>query len=254
MLVLNLQFWENDKAQAMALARLMADLEPVKRDDVVFLFTARFDCAHDEETVSYVAQKFRVIKYTTKRKATGWPNGPNQMMGCSYEFCVEQYRFGKLPGIKGVMFMEADCVPLHKYWISMLIKEYDQSGMQIMGAWLKRGDCGVEHINGNCIIGINFWRRNKSIFHPDEKGGWDATLAHILLPNGHPSRLIWSDYQLGQPHNPWRGCDYLWQAKRYQDPQNALYGQDVHPVFLHGVKIMSGIECARKRLLNEPQS
>ncbi len=71
MLILNFQFWDGDKPQAMALARLMADLETVKRTDVIFLFTARFDCKHDQDTIDYVAQKFNVMTYTTKRKAEG---------------------------------------------------------------------------------------------------------------------------------------------------------------------------------------
>lgn len=251
MLILNIQHWEGDKSQAMALLRLMADLEPAKREDVYLLVTCRFDGTFDEESIEYASQKFNITKFKTTRNATGWPNGPNQMAGESYLFCVDSFRKGRFPKSSAVMFIEADCVPLRKTWISELYNEYNGSGKEITGCWLKKQDAGIEHINGNCLISINFWRRCKSIFWPDEKGGWDATLRRHMLPVAHPSKLIWSDYQLGMPHNPWKGCDYLWAPKRFNDPENALYGQDLFPCWFHGIKVGNGLECVRNRLINE---
>lgn len=236
----------------MKLARLIADLEPAPRSDIYFHFCTRFDCKHDEETIRYVAQKFKVSKQTTKRKATGWPNGPNQMMGESYEFLVEESRRNRYLGAKAVLFMESDCVPLCRDWIDKLKAEYQACGRSVLGAWIKSGDASSpEHINGNCIISLALWRRVPQLFHPPSRGGWDATLARFLLPVGHPSRLIWSDYQLGMDHNPWRGCDYLWEQKRYRDPANPLFGQDITPCWFHGIKTPEGLDCARQRLLNE---
>lgn len=247
-MILNIQFHEGDKAQAMALARLISDLQPVRREDVKVLFTARFDAHHDMATIAYVERKFPVFRYTCKRKATGWPNGPNQMMGESYSFCVENLRSNRLKDY-AVMFVESDCVMLHNQWLDMLIEEHRASGKAISGAWLTRGDCNCEHVNGNMIMSLDFWRKCKAVFNPQSRGGWDATLAPYILPNAHPSKLIWSDYQLGMAHNPWRGCDYLWEAKRYHSPTNPLFGQDLYPVWYHGIKVPDGLECARKRLL-----
>lgn len=250
MLILNHQFWEGDKAQSMALARLIADLEDKPRDDAIFLFTARFDCKHDEETIAYVAKKFPVMRYTTKRKAVGWPDGPNKMMACSYEYCVELWRKNRLPPhIEAVFLIEADAVPLRKSWIDDLKAEYKSCGKKVLGAWLKLGDANVEHVNGNCVMSLDFWKKCPAIFHPNSRGGWDATLRYAILPNAAPSKLIWSDYQLGMAHNPWRGDDYLWETKRYGASDNALYGQDLHPCWFHGLKTIQGIEAVRKRLL-----
>ena len=58
MLMLNFQFWEGDKDQAMELARLIADIEPSFREDVEVMFTARFDCRHDNKAIDYVSKKF----------------------------------------------------------------------------------------------------------------------------------------------------------------------------------------------------
>lgn len=251
MLILNIQFWSGDKAIAMKLARLIADIEPKFRNDVSVLFTARFDATHDEETVLYVSKKFPVHKFTTTRKATGWPNGPNQMMGESYCHCIELVR-GRKVNAKAILFIESDAVPLHKDWINMLIEEYKQSGKQVVGCWLGAGDCGVEHVNGNCIIGIDFWRgKNRGILTPPSQGGWDAVLFGIIRPHAYPSRLIWSEYWLGTERNPWKGDDYLWEPKRFVDKNNPLFGMDLYPVWFHGPKNGLGIPAVRKRLLNE---
>lgn len=233
----------------MALARLIADLEPTFRNDVMVMFTARFDCQFDEDTVKYVEQKFKCIKYRTKRNATGWPNGPNQMMACSFEHLVELKIRGKYPNLQAVMLIEADCVPLAKDWLNQLITEWNGQSKMVLGAWLKKGDANVEHVNGNCIIAIDFWKKFKAIMHPPSRGGWDATLAYGILPNATPSKLIWSDYRLGTDDNSWKGCDYLFAPKRYGCPENPLYGQELTPAYLHGCKSMDGLECARKRLI-----
>jgi hypothetical protein len=255
MIILNMQFWAGDKDRAMALSRLIADLEPTPRTDAMFMFTARFDCEHDKETIEYVSQKFPVIIYKTRRNAGGWPNGPNQMMACSYEFLVESVKRNSLKGINlqtdFVLFMESDCVPLRNNWIRMLSEEFMASGKSVVGAWLKAGDANCEHVNGNCLVAMNFYRKFPSIFHPPERGGWDATLAYGILPHAHPSKLIWSDYQLGMNHNPWRGDGYLWEPKRYGCKDNALYGIDLYPAWFHGIKTEQGLTAVRKRLIHE---
>lgn len=253
MIVLNMQFWSGDKDRAMALSRLIADLEPVPRTDAIFLFTARFDCEHDPETIEYVSKKFPVLTYKTKRKAEGWPNGPNQMMACSYEYLVETWKRGKLKA-DAILFMESDCVPLKHNWIGLLYDEFKASGRSVSGAWLKKGDANGEHVNGNCVVAMNFYRRCPAMLHPPSRGGWDATLSYGILPNAHPSKLIWSDYQLGMDHNPWRGDDYLWAPKRYGAKDNTLYGIDLYPAWFHGCKTDQGLKAARKRLINEPQN
>jgi hypothetical protein len=245
MLVLNLQFWNGDKNQAMELARLIADIEPNFREDVEFLFSARFDTEHDKKTIDYVSKKFRVFTHKTTRRATGWPKGPNALFADSYQYCIERTRDGSMKG-EAILFIEADCVPLDMHWINHLVAEYKACGKMVMGAWLEEGDCGTRHINGNCIIHKDFWRKNRRILAPCN-GGWDADCKHLLMPNGHPSRLIWSDYHLGTDRNPWKGCDYLWETKRYRDQRNPLYGQDINPVWFHGPKTMEGIECVRKK-------
>lgn len=238
----------------MALARLLADLEPVKRTDVTFLFSKRFDSTFDEDTIAYVSQKFNVDRFKGRKHATGWPDGPNGLMRESYTHCIERCREkgNKRIVADGILFMEPDCVPLHKEWLNLLIAEWKACGKRVLGAWLMKGDAGCEHINGNCIIAVDLYKEHIGILG-SRGGGWDADAAGIMLPNGAASKLIFSDYGLGKPgYNDWKGCDYLFQAKRYGMPTNQLYGQDLYPVWYHGPKIMEGINCVRERLLGKP--
>lgn len=255
MLIFNIQYWTGDREQAMALAKLMADIEPKKRDDVIMVFSARFDCPHDIPAIEYVSKKFRVELFKSRPHRTGWPGGPNDLMAQSYMWCVEQVRFKRF-NADGVFFMESDDVPLASDWIDKIKAEWEEckaAGKQVLGCYLMRGDCGTEHINGNCIIHIDFWRQNRAIFTPGS-GGWDADAWSMIKPLGYPSRLIWSDYGLGKPdYNPWKGCDFLFEPKRYRATDNPLYGQDLQPVFLHGPKIMDGIDCVRKKLGLRPR-
>ncbi len=256
-LILNLQTWPGDQEQGMALARLMADIEPEPRDDVAFLFTFRFDSKPDYETVDYVRSKFRrTYIHKTTRQGIGWPQGPNAMFADSYSYCIENTRNGFIKNIDGVMFMESDDVPLDMNWINHINTEWEEckrAGKQILGAWLAHGDAGCEHINGNCIIHIDFWRNNKGILNP-RSGGWDADFKNIIIPVGYPSKLIWSDYGLGKPdYNPWKGCNHLFSPKRYGSPHNKLFGKDINPVFLHGPKDLRGIDCVRDKLGLKPR-
>jgi hypothetical protein len=251
MMILNIMFWKGDRDNAMELARLIADIEPAEREDVAVMFTARFDCEHDEKTIEYVADKLPVLRYTTRRNATGWPNGPNQMVGCSVEHLFKAKKRGQIDAVDAVMLVEADCVPLRKTWITELYDEFKASKKLVSGAWLTKEDCGTLHVNGNCIISIDLPKTVPGIMHPATRGGWDATLAWGLMPNAHPSKLIWSDYQLGMAHNPWRGDDYLWEAKEYRSKTNPLYGQKLQPCWFHGLKTDKGLIAARKRLVEK---
>ena len=47
-MILCLQYYNGDKEQAMALARLIADMEPSKKNEFTFVFAARLDTEHDE--------------------------------------------------------------------------------------------------------------------------------------------------------------------------------------------------------------
>ena len=145
--------------------------------------------------------------------------------------------------------MEADCVPLCLKWKERLVEEFRNSKKMVLGPWLEKGDAGCRHINGNCIMSLDFGSRCPMIFSPPHRVAWDAALAMHIMPHAQPAALIFSDYRLGTPDNEWKGCDYLWQPKTYGMRTNPRFQQQLQVVCLHGIKGMQGIECVWAKLL-----
>lgn len=236
----------------MELVKLIADLEPVPRTDVKVLFAARFDTNFDEATIEYVSKKFPVYRMKCQKQYTGWPSGPNSMVGESYSWCVDEFKKVTFTD-DCVLLVEADACPLHKDWLNMLLAEWEEckrNGKQVLGHWLLRGAPNIEHINGNCIVGINFWKTCPAMLAPDPRVAWDCGLHSIILPHAWASKLIWSDYKLGTPQNPWKGCDHLFAEKFYMRQFNQFKsGEKIKPVWFHGTKGPEGLICARQRLL-----
>lgn len=237
-----------DSKEAKELLRLITDLESGNSEHCDILISYRFDVPRDSEIESYVSKRFIVHAHVTRRKTDGWPGGCNAQLSDTYGLFIENTRSGRWK-YDYVLFLEGDDVPLRRGWIEEIHKEAYESGKLVIGPWLKKGDCGSEHINGNCVIHKDFFRRCKRIMNPPSNQGWDWFIRQDMMQHGHPSKLIFSDYRLGTTDNPWRGDEYLWEAKRYRDPANALYGKDLFPCILHGCKGMQAIEAVRKKLL-----
>lgn len=250
-ILLNMQMSPLDYEQGVDLLKLICDLEDSKRDDVVIMLTHRYDMTPDPKLIELVDKKFEhVIVYVTTREESGWPAGPNAMMGDSYLAAINLQRGGL--DIEAVMFMECDCVPLAKDWINQIKSEWDKcraAGKSVLGPWLEKGDASIRHINGNCVIAIEYWKKNREILHAPSNVGWDAYHANNMCAEGYASSIIFSDYRLGTKDNPWKGSDYLWEAKKYGMKENPLYGNELFPVWLHGCKTRQAIKASRKKLL-----
>jgi hypothetical protein len=76
-ILITIPFWNGDKDQAMKLARLLADLQPVHSTTADVLFVSRFDTKHDKQTIDYVSRKFNVYYHVSQRREVGWPHGCN---------------------------------------------------------------------------------------------------------------------------------------------------------------------------------
>jgi hypothetical protein len=251
-MILDLMFWNGDKDQANKLARLIADIEPAKRTDVIFLFSARYDTDHDAATVQYVKNKFPVETFKSTHMAAGWPDGPNKLMGDSYMHCVKIARQRNIPiEDEFVLFIEPDVVPLKNDWLDRIMKEYRGCGKKILGSWIGKTNSCQAHVNGNMCMRLDFWRTCDEIFHPRKRAAWDTNLWPYIQPHAAPSREIWNDWRLGLGDNPWRGVDFLWEPKSFQDEGNPLYGEVLSPSMFHGCKRTEGLDEARARLVDK---
>lgn len=234
-LLLALQFWEKDKAQAMEVARLVADLEPRHSNQADFLFVSRFDCTQDMPTVEYVSRKFNVHHHINRRRATGWPFGPNELwfgtMDYVFTYGVEAKR---MADYKAVLTFEADAFPLCPNWIQTLSEEWDTlHPAKVVGALQQYPGA---HINGNALFSCDHefmkWIA-RSVSGCSPHLGWDFALAPQFQKRGwRNSNLFRSWWQT--PTLP---------VERYE----ALLREQV--CFLHGVKDTSVIRHVRNKYL-----
>ncbi len=192
-LLLALQFWDQDKAQAMRVARLVADLEFRHSTAADFLFVARFDSSQDPATVAYVSRKFNTFSYVNKnRRGQGWPFGCNELWFGSLDHVYTQTQAGLMPGYKAILTFEADACPLIPDWIGELSREWDRlfaNGARIIGHMTPPGpvESGGVHINGNCLVSgdseyLHWLSRKLGGCAPG--GGWDYILAPSFKQRG----------------------------------------------------------------------
>lgn len=235
-LIIALQFHEADKPQAMRLARLIADIEPVFRDDVDFCFVERFDCSPaDSATMGYVGRKFSLSTFVTKTNWTGWPDGPNATALDLLNHSLRMVQCGQWAEADALLLLEPDCVPLDKNWIDRLKAEWrlaEAAGKFICGAWR---DSGGEHghINGCCLI------------RPDLASQIDLK---CITPN-----LAWDCAIAPQLRHRWRTTGLI--KNRFQS-KNAAFSDLVipdeggrSPVLVHGFKDDSAYNIAKTSLL-----
>jgi len=233
-----LPFWDGDKAQHVALARLIADLEAQHCELADILFLARFDADPDQDTVKYVSRKFNVHIYKCKRRETGWPHGCNGLNAGAIEFFYNMSRSGKIPGYKALLLCEADCVPLSKTWIRDLSQEWDRVSREkyvcIAGAFIPNAGAR-DHINGGCAflsgdIAFIGWLATRL---GRMSAGWDWELAPQFKVRG------WADIPAIWSH--WRCPDKTEEEVRQLIRTGVL--------LFHGCKFFGMLENARKILL-----
>lgn len=240
-LVLALQFWRGDRDLAMENARRIADNEPAFRDDVEFLFVARFDCPHDQVTVQHVAKKFRTSTHTTSRRGTGWPAGCNDVWGDLCQYAMGRVYQGHWADVKAMLTFEADCVPVQRDWVDQISAEWDRAAAQgkfIVGAFMPPPRNGpIGHINGNAMFAPDIARRVPSVFGCSPLVGWDAAHAALFEPHWFPSPLFTNYY---------RGANVTEKDICRPSPDGRA------PVLVHGVKDRSVCDFADRVLRKGP--
>lgn len=236
-----LPFWEGDRQQAMKLARLLTDLESQHSDLADFLFVARFDCAHDDETVRYVTRRFNTFTYTSKKRGTGWPNGCNSIFFGAMEWIYHKMSVGKIPNYKAIFNIGADSGPLRKDWLPKISAAWDSTVARrkicVAGPFLKGEQGNRDHINGDAILlsGDLAFMKWLAVKVGDMRVsvGWDWALAGDFCKRG------WENFPFIKSH--WRR-PYMshvdWDAE-YNDGT----------VWLHGVKSDDLLDISRKNLV-----
>lgn len=248
-LLICLPFSPHEIPAARELVKLWVDLEDGFNDFATLLIFSRFDIepeAIGQDVIDYAKTKFNVLTQKCRRIGKGWPAGCNALEVGAYEWFVEKTRAGL--DFDYIMLAESDTVPLRKGWIREIMNEAYDANAKILGAYFTKEE-GCAHINGNCVLHKDAWKVIRGIWQVPSRKGWDCFIGPKALEIGTPSRLIWQDYRLGTPENPWRGDDYIFAPKTYGGSKNPLLGKILQPCFLHGIKSNQGIEAVRKRFV-----
>lgn len=224
--IVSITFWERDKAAAMKIARLIADLEPTFNEQVDFLFLSRFDCAHDAETVNYVARKFATHTYINKnRRGVGWPFSCNECFFGLLDWVYTMRLANKLPEYKWVLNTEPDSCPLRRDWLLRLDEAWDKAKVKVLGPIVPPGppETGGVHCNGNSLYSADM----EFLHHLARKlggcnptGGFDFLLAPLFRKMG------WADCRLMRS---WWHCGPQTEDSIFQLQREGV-------VFLHGDK------------------
>lgn len=232
-----LQYWSGDKAQAMELAKLIADIEPGISQQADFLFVCRFDCRHDMDVVRYVSRKFSTFHHVSPRRGTGWPAGCNDLFFGGLEWIYHKMRARKLPHYKAVFFIEADCSPLSVDWISLMSSNWDKIQPVFVAGRKLRSEHIHEHINGgSCALSGDFRFLEWLVMGParsNDGAGWDYRLADDFR------RWGWAELP---------GVECFWNRPTLSDGQIQNL-KDSGVIWLHGVKSNAVLDFSRKTLL-----
>ena len=236
-LVLCLQFYHGDRARAMRLARLIADIEPVRREDVEFMFVPRFDCEVDETFVSLVEQKFKCAFFRTHTQWQGWPAGPNGMIRDLLLEGQRRVAKGWLGATDSLLLIEPDCVPVTPDWLNVLIAEWQlalSADKWMMGTWRMSGGA-MGHVNGNCIVRPDF-ASLVDLSCITQHFAWDCAIVPQVKDRWHKTNLIRNLFQ---------------ETNVTEERMVGRWIGEQMPVLVHGVKDESAMTIAR-RLLNLP--
>lgn len=232
-ILIALQFWEADKAMAMKVAQLIADLEPRLSEKADFLFMSRFDCGHDMDIIKYVSAKFNTHVQVNRRRGAEWPFGCNELWFGTMDWVYSMREANLIPDYKAILTMEADSCPMTQHWITELSNQWDKAGKKIVGPLVP---APAEHINGNALFSgdLRFLKWiSREVGGCSPHGGWDFILAGEFKRQG------------------WANCPAMrswWRMLTLpRQTFDGLIREGV--VFLHGVKDDSVISHVRKKFL-----
>jgi hypothetical protein len=196
-LVLALMFWPGDEARALRLARLLADIEPRRREGVLLAFCRRFDMpgvsAEAWAAQLHCGHKFGTMQIRSERQGTGHPHGCNEQWAGTFEALVEARAAGAL-NAESVLFLEADGAPLRRDWLDILLAEHArtlETGRRVTGAI---STTARPHINGSLIAHLSLWSDRPSLHRTPPAHAWDLFHAQVLLSEARPSPWMRNTY------------------------------------------------------------
>jgi hypothetical protein len=197
-LAIVLQFWSGDKDRAMALARLIADIESAWRDDVYMVFARQSSTPMDDDirkTMAYVGHKFGYVpmEVTVDEKKT-YPGIAFDPWASAMQKVSDAYYSGRLP-CENAFFCEPDGVPMRASWIDDLKEAHRGTltlGKRVTGPRMEFGD--HLHVNGTMVVHASLWPDHPSLNHCPNNQAYDVFHGRVLINECGPSQVIRNEY------------------------------------------------------------
>lgn len=239
-LLIALQFWDGDRAQAIELAKFLADLESKHNPQADFVLVHRKDCRAPTEVVSHVSRKFNTFVYQSPRSETGWPQGCNAITESTLEWAYFMMDANRLPRYKCIFLCEPDGGPVSRDWVAKMSNAWDRANARkpvVIAGPLVFGPS--EHINGNCMLTCDpaflkwFVRGPREHYH----GGWDFVMWPTFKAKGAANIVGMRSYY-NTPH---------FSLEQYDQMRR----EDL--IWVHGDKSQDLIKFGRQQLLNYPE-
>jgi hypothetical protein len=194
--VLAIQYYSNDEPQAMRLARLLADIETARRDDVILALCRRFDThlsALAWQTMLHCGQRFPVMQLASEREGTGHPQGCNELAAGVLDKLAAGWQAGSL-GAHSVALLEPDGCPMRRDWIDRLLAEHRTAiaeGKRVSG---HRVSYPFDHVNGSLVMNLSLWLDRLSLHRTPSDHAWDLHHAAVLTSEVRHTNAIANVY------------------------------------------------------------
>lgn len=199
MMTLALQYWAGDEPQALALARLLADLAKEERRDLYLVLARRQDCPLSEEaerTRAYCSEKFSVMMLRSDRPERGHPDGCHGLWAGTMAKLYVLWKRGGLPWLAGrtVFGCEADAWPLRPDWQDRIEEAHTRTltqGLRVTGAVM---DVPMPHVNGNFILTLDLLGDYPGLYECPAGVAWDLHHAGVLIRETRACHVIRNEY------------------------------------------------------------
>lgn len=242
-MILALQYYNGDRAQAFKLAQLLADLEPRYRDDVVLALVCQPDTTIDEvteEVLLHCRERFPTTHVVSKYGAQGWADGSGQLWRGVMTHFSKLRREHLIPDASIFTFDGGDGVPLHCNWIDLMVEQHEitRSRGKMVSGTLCLDVPAHPNINGNMILDFELWEKYPSL-HDTPLGAstaewwktWDTYHAPVFIANASPSSIV---------------CNH-WNRRGVNEA--ILRATSAESIWLHGYKDTNFCDVVRSYLL-----
>jgi hypothetical protein len=206
-MIIALQYYEGDLEPTMSLARLLADLEPVPRTDVVLALVCHPGTPVTpltKKTIAHCERRFVVEHVVSPLGAKGHPEACTALWAGTMQHYYERFKCGELSYSAVLALDGGDGVPLHKDWLSMLKVEHEYTlsvGKLITGTPYWLGGCPLL-VNPNAVFELSVLNKTSFITDIPKYDGtlltnFDIYHRRDMLANASLSTAVRTD---------WHGC------------------------------------------------